>query len=144
MVLPAGTDRAVLDRLHQATGVTHRHLALPLDDYPGLGGFGAANDAFIEVGHELGARAVGDALAMAGLEPTDVDLHGHDVGDRHRGAEPGRAAGAGAGPAPGRPAGCRCSGSAASPGAAGVARVHDYLRGDPDASRCCCRWSCAR
>ena len=42
VVLPAGTDRAVLDRLHQATGVTHRHLALPLADYPGLGGFGAA------------------------------------------------------------------------------------------------------
>ena len=29
-------------------------------------------------------------------------------------------------------------------GAAGVARVHDYLRGDPTESPCCCRWSCAR
>ena len=75
VVLPAGTDRAVLDRLHQATGVTHRHLALPLDDYAGLAGFGAANDAFIEVGTEARRpgrrRRAGHGRARS---PTDVDV----------------------------------------------------------------------
>ena len=71
VVLPAGMDRGVLDRLHQATGVTQRHLALPLADYPGLAGFGAANDAFIEVGTKLGARAIGDALDVGGTVRVD-------------------------------------------------------------------------
>ena len=54
LVLPDPTDRRVLERLHDATGVQTRHLALPLDDYPRLDGFGAANDVFIEVGTDLG------------------------------------------------------------------------------------------
>ena len=57
----------MLDRLHQATGVPRRHLALPLEDYAGLAGFGAANDVFIDVGTRLGARGGRDALAAAGL-----------------------------------------------------------------------------
>ena len=74
VVLPAGADRRRLDRVHAATGVRHRHLALPLEDYAGLTGFGATNDAFIRVGAELGGRAVSAALADAGLKPTDVDV----------------------------------------------------------------------
>ena len=74
VVLPPGSDPAVLARLHEAAGVSYRHLSLPLEDYHALDGFGAANDAYIRVGTDLGARAVTDALAHVGLEPGDVDV----------------------------------------------------------------------
>ena len=40
----------MLERIHRATGVQRRHLALPLETYAGMDGFGATNDAFIDVG----------------------------------------------------------------------------------------------
>ncbi len=132
IVLPAGADRAVLDRLHRATGVRHRHLALPLEAYAGLDGFGAANDAWIETGTELGARAVRDALAAAGLVAGDVDLL---VTTSVTGiAAP--SLDARLVPVLGlRPDVRRLPvfGLGCVAGAAGVARLHDFLRGDPDA-----------
>jgi alkylresorcinol/alkylpyrone synthase len=74
LVTPNPTDRARLERLHAATGVKQRHLALPLEAYPELADFGAANDRFIDVAVDLGAQAVTDALAAAGLRADDVDL----------------------------------------------------------------------
>ena len=65
--------RALLERLHRASGVRERHLALPLDRYATLTDFGAANDAFIEIGLELAETAARAALHDAGLRPTDVD-----------------------------------------------------------------------
>jgi len=53
---------ALLRRFHSAAGVETRHLALPLDEYAGLDGFTAANDAFIRLGVDLGAGAVDRAL----------------------------------------------------------------------------------
>ncbi len=50
-----------------------RHLALPIEDYPSLAGFGAANDAFIRVGTDVGAESLSLALRQAGLAPGDVD-----------------------------------------------------------------------
>ena len=132
VVLPPGTDRGVLDRLHRATGVTYRHLALPLDAYAGLADFGAANDAFIEVGTRLGAQAVGDALAAAGLAAEDVDII---VTTSVTGiAAP--SLDARLVPLLGlRPDVRRIPvfGLGCVAGAAGVARVDDLLRGDPDA-----------
>ena len=63
---------ARLASLHEAVGVEGRHTALPLDEYETLDTFGKANDAFIRVGTELGARAVTAALAQAGLAAGDV------------------------------------------------------------------------
>jgi alkylresorcinol/alkylpyrone synthase len=74
LVVPDPGARALLRRFHAAAGVDHRNLALPLEEYPGLAGFGDTNDAFIRVGTELGERAVRDALAAVGLGPGDVDL----------------------------------------------------------------------
>src|SRR3954465_8000608 len=71
---PESPRRELLRRLHTSSGVRTRHLALPLDRYADLGGFGAANDAFIDVGLGLGERAITAALAVAGLTPADVDL----------------------------------------------------------------------
>lgn len=74
MCLPPGAERGVLDRLHATAMVRSRHLALPLEDYPGLGGFGASNDAFIDAALGLGEQAVRGALDQAGLRPEDIDL----------------------------------------------------------------------
>jgi alkylresorcinol/alkylpyrone synthase len=63
---------ARLEQLHRAVRVGGRHLALPIDDYPKLAGFGAANDAWIRVATEVGAAALADALARAGLGAGDL------------------------------------------------------------------------
>lgn len=62
-----------LAQLHRNVQVRGRHLALPIEAYGRLDSFTAANDAFIREGTALGARAVREALARAGLEPRDVD-----------------------------------------------------------------------
>lgn len=67
-------SRSVVERLHANAGVATRHTVLPLAAYAGLDGFGPANDAFIEHGVELGARAVVDALKAVDLTPADVDV----------------------------------------------------------------------
>ncbi|MCO5169526.1 MAG: type III polyketide synthase [Planctomycetes bacterium] len=69
-----GAARALSERLHRASQVQARHLALPLEAYPRLEGFGAANDAFIRVGTDLAAEALTRALDRAGLRPRDLDL----------------------------------------------------------------------
>lgn len=62
-----------LERLHHNVLVGGRHLALPIDEYPKLDGWGDANDAWIRVGLEVGETAVRQALERAGLGPGDVD-----------------------------------------------------------------------
>lgn len=61
-----------VEQLHRAVKVGGRHLALPMESYPGLT-FGQANDAFVRVGTDIGAEAVSGAVAAAGLELRDVD-----------------------------------------------------------------------
>ena len=61
-----------VEQMHRAVRVGGRNLALPMAAYPTLS-FGAANDAFISVGTDIGAEAVANALSLAGLRPRDVD-----------------------------------------------------------------------
>jgi alkylresorcinol/alkylpyrone synthase len=62
-----------LEQLHRNVLVGGRHLALPIEDYEHLENWGQANDAWIRVGEEVGAAAIRDALAAAGVATTDVD-----------------------------------------------------------------------
>ncbi len=73
-VLRVPVDERVVRRLHANARVQTRHLALPLERYGELADFTEANDAFIDVAVELGARAVTDALKAVDLTPQDVDL----------------------------------------------------------------------
>jgi len=62
-----------LEQLFRSVEVEGRSIALPLEDYASLKDFGQANDAFIRVGTEIGARAVRGACDAAGIAPTDID-----------------------------------------------------------------------
>ncbi|MFF7159692.1 3-oxoacyl-[acyl-carrier-protein] synthase III C-terminal domain-containing protein [Streptomyces sp. NPDC008139] len=131
MCLPAGGDRSVLERLHATSSVQGRHLALPLERYASLSGFGAANDAFIEAALLLGEQAVRGALDEAGLRPEDIDLvvSTSVTGIAVPSIEARLAGLLGLRPDVKRvPSfGLGCVG-----GAAGIARLHDYLEGHPD------------
>ncbi|MEU9882006.1 type III polyketide synthase [Streptomyces phaeochromogenes] len=128
--LPEGTDRRVLDRLHRSAKVRSRHMTLPLERYAELDGFGAANDVFIAAATDLGARAVRDALDMAGLSAADVDLlvFTSVTGIATPSIDARLAGRLGLRPDVTRLPlfGLGCAG-----GAAGLARMHDYLLGRP-------------
>src|SRR3954452_25308350 len=121
---------ALQRRLHQAAGVRTRHMVLPLDQYADLGGFGASNDLFIDEGVRLGERAVRAALDSSGLGPGDVDLFlTTSVTGVAAPSLDARLVG---------PLGLRYDvkrvpifGLGCVAGAAGIARLHDYLQGHP-------------
>ncbi len=62
-----------LEQIQRNVRVGGRHLALPIEGYAKLSGFGEANAAFIECGLELGEQAIRAALARAGLATSDID-----------------------------------------------------------------------
>ncbi|HEU4946182.1 MAG TPA: type III polyketide synthase [Kribbella sp.] len=131
MCLPDGTSHAVLRRLHQNAGVSHRHLAIPLERYAELKDFGEANDAWIAAAVDLGSEAVAGALEAAGLGPRDVDLllFTTVTGIAAPAIDARVAARLGLREDVKRMPlfGLGCVG-----GAAGIARVHDYLKAWPD------------
>ena len=68
-------QRALLHRLYANAEVTARHTILPISEYTALGpGSVFANDRYIEEATALGERALRSALASAGLEPDVLDL----------------------------------------------------------------------
>lgn len=131
-ILDGRANRDVVARLHRNAGVATRHLALPLEEYDDLGDFGRANDRFIDIGVELGARAVTEALKAASLTPEDVDVivSATVTGLAVPSLDARVAAAIGL-----RPDVVRVPlvGLGCVAGAAGVARLHDYLVGHPDA-----------
>ncbi len=62
-----------IEQLHKNVLVGGRHLALPIEEYPGLTTFGQSNSAWIRVAEEIGGEAVLDALAQSGLTVSDID-----------------------------------------------------------------------
>ncbi|WP_432135200.1 MULTISPECIES: type III polyketide synthase [unclassified Streptomyces] len=128
--LPEGTDRRALDRLHRSAKVRSRHTVLPLERYGQLDGFGTANDVFITAATDLGAEAVQGALHRAGLSAADVDLllFTSVTGIATPSIDARLVGRLGLRPDVKRLPlfGLGCAG-----GAAGLARMHDYLLGRP-------------
>jgi alkylresorcinol/alkylpyrone synthase len=126
-----GAARASLESFHAHAGVSERYLVMPIERYGDLGDFGERNDIFLTEATGLGERAVKEALALADLDPGEVDvivtttITGLAVPSLDA-----RLVG---------PLGLRQDvkrlplvGLGCVAGAAGVARAHDHLVGHPD------------
>ncbi|HEY5882106.1 MAG TPA: 3-oxoacyl-[acyl-carrier-protein] synthase III C-terminal domain-containing protein [Nakamurella sp.] len=126
-----GLDERVLRSLHGNCGVDQRHLVMPIGEYGRLETFDQANDLFLEHAVAMGARAVEDALKAADLTPSDVDLviSTTVTGLAVPSLDARIAAVVGFRPDVRR---VPLFGLGCVAGAAGVARLHDYLGGHPE------------
>jgi alkylresorcinol/alkylpyrone synthase len=119
------------DRFGESAGVEKRRLALPLAQYASLSGFTEANDIYIDVAMALAERAILAALDAADLEPADVDVVFSTTvtGLAVPTVEARLALRLGLRPDVKR---IPLFGLGCVAGAAGVARMHDYLLAFPD------------
>jgi len=130
LISHGSAHQAVMERTHANSGIGTRHTALPLERYGHLGTFRETNDIFIEVATDMCGRALTRALDEASLTPTDVDfimftsvtgLSAPSIDAllvQRLGLRPNVKR------LPSYGLGCMA-------GAAGIARVHDYLEGHP-------------
>lgn len=124
-------DQALLARLHANAQVSSRHLVLPLEQYATLTGFGESNDLFIAHAVQLGAAALTGALQRAGIAPDEVDvvISTTITGIAVPSIEARIAQLVGLRPDVKR---MPLFGLGCVAGAAGIARLHDYLIGHPN------------
>jgi len=126
-----GCDHTVVEQLSKAVSIKHRHLGQPIEDYKQPVSVKALNDIYLHQGTIMGIKAINEALAKVGLTPRDVDciLTTSTTGI----ATP--------------PLDCRIAnqigfrsdikrfpmfGLGCCGGAAGIARMNDYLTGHPN------------
>ncbi len=118
-------------RFALSSGVESRHTALPLPQYKHLNGFTAANEAYLEVALDLAEQALLAALDKAKVKPSEVDIVFSTTvtGLAVPTVEARLAARVGLREDVKR---VPLFGLGCVAGAAGVARMHDYLRAFPD------------
>jgi len=130
LITRGDSHRAVLERVHANSGIDTRYTSLPLERYADLGTFRETNETFIRVATDLTERALSAALERVGLAPADVDfiLFTSVTGIAAPSVDALLIARMGLRPdvkrVPSYGLGCVA-------GAAGIARVHDYLVGHP-------------
>ncbi len=120
-----------LERIHHSVGVNGRHLALPIEEYEPLEGFEAKNKAWLRSALDLGETVLCDLFDKASIEPgelsqiifttvTGIGVPSIDARLMNR--------------IPFSPHLKRVPlfGLGCVAGAAGTARLADYLRGHPD------------
>ena len=131
MLTHGDTHRAVLERVHGNSRIDTRYTVLPLERYRDLGTFTETNELFIQAATDLCSRALTTALDECGLTPADVDfvLFTSVTGISAPSVDGLLISRLGLRPnikrIPSYGLGCVA-------GAAGIARVHDYLVGHPD------------
>jgi alkylresorcinol/alkylpyrone synthase len=119
------------ERFGASAGVEKRRIAMPLADYGTLRDFTEANNTFIEVALDLGERAILSALDAADVKPHEVDVVFSTTvtGLAVPTLEARLASRIGLRPDVKR---VPLFGLGCVAGAAGVARMHDYLLAFPD------------
>jgi alkylresorcinol/alkylpyrone synthase len=119
------------DRFGDSAGVRTRRISLPLSQYGQLSGFTEANEIFVETALELGERALVSAFDAAKVKPSDVDIVFSTTvtGLAVPTLEARLATRVGLRPDVKR---VPLFGLGCVAGAAGVARIHDYLLAFPD------------
>ncbi|MGW9437006.1 type III polyketide synthase [Streptomyces sp. NPDC055607] len=126
-----GTKARAAQSIHRNAGIRQRYLGMPLEKYESVSGFTEANTIALDVALDLGERAIRQALGTAGIAPEQVDALVFTSGSVLSVPSPDAMLAARLGfrrdvkrfPL----FGLACSG-----GAAGVGRLHDYLRAWPD------------
>jgi alkylresorcinol/alkylpyrone synthase len=118
-------------RFALSAGVDFRNTALPLDRYSKLSGFTEANDLYIEIALDLAEQALRTALDEANLKASDLDIVFSTTvtGLAVPTLEARLAARVGLRPDVKR---VPLFGLGCVAGAAGTARMHDYLRAFPN------------
>lgn len=69
-----GFDARKVHRLFEAVSVDGRYLALPIEEYFEMPGFGARNDAWISSALDLGERVLSRLFERAGITPDQTSL----------------------------------------------------------------------
>jgi alkylresorcinol/alkylpyrone synthase len=129
--LGPGGNRDLVARLHANARVSTRHTVLPIDKYATLSSFDQANDLFLLHAVQLGAQALLGALERADLAPDQVDVIFSTtvtgIAVPSLDARIAQVIGL-------RPDVKRVPlfGLGCVAGAAGIARLHDYLIGHPN------------